>query len=463
MNASYDVEKHSLSPRTAGLVQKFMLVFGLPIVAVLMVAGSETAVNDRPVGETQPLELRKAGYGSQTYDEASRRASRKVAFHKARAAQAEGEWLRHEGLARSLHRRSQLTGSFDDLANAVEQTQRSLALAPEGSGPLLTWASISMSSHDLMQSEAALAALGKVAVPPKPEMASEIAALTGDLAYYSGDPARAARSYQEAEKIAPSAGTAIRLARLAKSRGEFQTAQRWFANGAKRASTATPRLVANLSLQIGAVDLARGEYEAAREWFEQANLTFPGHWLIAAHLAQSKALEGDLEIAIVDMRELANRTQSPDIMDSLANMLRAAGRREESREWIVRSSVIWNERLERLPEAAIGHALEHELAFGTPARALQLAQQNLAIRPYAEAYLLMAQAYRKAGKFRRAQAQIEQAKAAGLRSAALYATESEVLTVLGQMERARAARDDAKALNPRIFEPETGFIWFSHG
>lgn len=444
-------------------VQKVALALGLPVLAVLMVTGAESALSDRSVAESLPLELRKAGYGSPSYGEALDRASQRVAFHRQRVAQVEGQWLRHEGLARSLHRRSQLAGSFDDLADAAQQTQLGLALAPEGSGPLLTLASIAMSSHDLNESERALAAIDKIAVPPKPEMASEIAALKGDLAYYRGDLAAAALAYRKAEQIAPSAGIAIRLARLAKSRGEYDAAQRWFAKGGERASSATPLLIANLGLQIGAVELARGRYEAALERFEKADRVFQGHWLIEAHLAQSKALEGDLDGAITDMRRLAERTQSPDLMDSLAHMLRASGREAGSREWIARSAAIWDRRMERLPEAAIGHALEHELAFGSPERAVELARRNLAIRPYGGAHLLMAQAFRKAGEFDRAFEHIEAAKAAELRSAALYAAESEILTVLGELDLARAAREEAKALNPRIFAPETAFIWFSHG
>jgi len=328
---------------------------------------------------------------------------------------------------------------------------------------MLTRASVAMSSHDLVQSEIALNALQSVAVPPEPELASEIIALRGDLAFYRGDPAGAARAYRAADALAPSAGTAIRLARLEKSRGEFDSAQTWLLKGARRGSTITPEFIAGIGLQIGAIDLARGDYAAAQIRFTEVNDVFPGHWLIEAHLAQSKALAGDLDGAIALLRELATRTQSPDLADSLANMLRAAGREEESREWIERSAAIWDARMARLPEAAVGHALEHELAFGSPDRSVELAQQNLVIRPWGGAHLLMAQAYRKAGEFELAQTHIEKAKSVGIHSAALYAAESEILTVLGQLARAKSARARAKALNPRIFDPETAFIWFSHG
>lgn len=446
-----------------GSIRSFALILGLPIFAVALVTGTEAFFGNPEGNRAEATELGEPGYGPDTYEEVLNRASLSVAFNLEKVSKGEDEWVRREGLARSFLRRSQLTGDFDDLARAVDETRLGMDLAPQGSGPMLTWATVAMSTHDLAGSQAALTALDSVAVAPLAPERSEMTALRGDIAFYRGDLATADTAYRAAEELAPGAGTGIRFARLAKARGDFATAARWLTRSSGGDSVATPHMIAMLGLQLGAIELARGEYAAARKHFQRADQTLPGYWLVEAHLAQSKAVQGDLDGAIDDLHALATRTQSPDIMDALANLLRAAGRVEESRNWSDRAGTIWDDRMKRLPEAAIGHALEHELAFGSSGRAVELGKRNLAIRPYGEAHLLLAQAYMMAGEFERARAHVESAKATGWRSAPLFAIESEVLTVLGDLDRAATARELALGLNPRIFDPETALIWFSHG
>lgn len=443
--------------------RNWALVLGVPFLAVAILTVGEALLGDGPEHGAVAAQPLASGYGPSTYAEALARATRTVDLGLERVANGEAQWLRHESLARGLLLRSRLTGDFSDLAAAVEATLSALDLAPSGSGPLLTWATIGMSSHRLADTEAALAGLDEVVVSPTRPEQSEIAALRGDLAFYRGNMGRAEQAYLQSIRLEESSGTSIRLARLAKARAEYDEADRWLIKSLAAAGAPTPQMVAQVAMHRGGLELARGDHDGARQHFENAESQFRGYWLAAAHLAQAKALDGDLTGAITDLRALARETRSPEIMDALAMYLRADGKYPESDKWITQSRELWHERLARLPEAAIGHALEHELAFGDPARAVELAKQNLAIRPYGEADLLMAQALKKAGDFKRAQFHIEQAKANGWVSAPLFAVESEVLSVLGKINQANAARDRALAINPRIFDPVTGLVWFSHG
>lgn len=451
-------EPKRLSPR-----RKWALVLGAPLLAVLILTGGEALVGDGPERGAVAAQPLASGYGPSTYAEALARANRAVDLGLERVANDEAQWLRHESLARGLFLRSRLNGDFSDLAAAVDAVHSALDLAPTSSGPFLSWATIGMSSHRLADTEAALARLDKVAVSPTLPEQSEIAALRGDLAFYRGDMGRAEGAYLRSIRLEESSGASIRMARLAKARADYDEADRWLIRSIASGGAPTPQMVAQVAMHRGGIELARGDHDAARKHFQTADSQWRGYWLAEAHLAQARALDGDLTGAITQLRALARKSNSPEIMDALAMYLRADGKYPESDKWISLSRGLWRERLARLPEAAIGHALEHELAFGDPGRAVDLAKQNLAIRPYGEADLLMAQAFKKAGDFKRARLHINRAKAKGWVSAPLYAVESEVLSVLGKIDQANAARDRALAINPRIFDPETGLVWFSHG
>jgi tetratricopeptide (TPR) repeat protein len=216
-------------------------------------------------------------------------------------------------------------------------------------------------------------------------------------------------------------------------------------------------------MQIGAVEQARGRDREAAEWFAAADRQFPGFWLFEAHRAQSRAIGGDLAGGIADLRRIAERSPSAEVMDTLAVLLRAQGQAAESREWAARAKAEWDRRLKLAPEAAYGHALEHELVFGTPERAVELARANLAARPFGESRVLLATALVNVGQDRAALAELARAEDSGWRSAPLYALRARILELAGRTDLAEQARAAAIALNPRIFAPETTLVWLSHG
>lgn len=436
----------------------------LPLLAVATVSAMESFVRAQASAQApEASPAMRLGFGPQTYALALERADQDVLLGRERVAFAQGEWLRRESHALGLLRRAQLTGEFPDIVAALAETRNAMALAPDGGGPLLTWATIAMSTHVLSEAETALAMLDNVAVPPSAAEFSEIAALRGDLAFYRGDMRAAAIAYAKADNLARSPGTAIRIARLAKARGDQETARAWFMISLRGTEPPTPQLAALVQLQLGGLELARGEYAAARSRFVAANLVFPGQWVAQAHLAQAKALDGDLTGAILEMRALAERTNQPDVMDALALLLRADGRAAESSAWAERSGALWAARLQILPEAALGHAIEHELAFGEPERAVALARRNLAARPFGEAHFLLAQALMQTGDFAGALGEVRDARKKGWRSASLFALESNLLSLTGKTREAEHSRKEALMHNPRIFDGEMSLIWFSHG
>jgi predicted Zn-dependent protease len=149
-------------------------------------------------------------------------------------------------------------------------------------------------------------------------------------------------------------------------------------------------------------------------------------------------------------------------MDALAGLYRTDGDGGNSRVWADRAAAGWARRLAMLPEAAVGHALEHELVLGSPAKALDLARRNFAARPYGDALVMLGWAQLANGQPEAAARTMTGLEASGWRTAQQYVVLSEALALLGRSDASQAARSTALAINPRSFDPATSLLWFGN-
>ena len=437
----------------------------VPVIAILLVAGLERTFGggSAPTQQVPIGQMPKIGYGPASFAAAMARSDQFVAIADERVRSGNGGWLWAESMAQARITRFRLTGNYDDLAAAGTALAAGRADAPERSGPLMSEAAWAMMTHRLDRTAERLAMFERAAIPPDSLDETEVAGMRGDIAFYRGDMATAAREYTAGEALSGAQGMAFHRAVMAKARGDFDAAILQFRRSAETKKGTAPFGAATMAMQIGGVELARGNHAVANRWFHAADRTFPGFWLIEAHLAQARAIDGDLPGAIDAMRGVAMRSGSAEAMDALAMLLRAQGIGGESRLWAARADVLWRKRLSQLPEAAYGHALEHELVFGTPEHALDLATRNLAARPNGESRLMMASALLMNGRTAPALEQLALAERSGWRSGPLYALRAQAFELSGKTSDAEVARRQAQTLNPHIFEPVTTLVWFSHG
>ena len=455
------VAMNAVRQRSAGALSLVRLAL-LALFALGLVIAAEAYFTNRRDGADDIVDdLRRPAFGPRNYTAAVADSTARIAAKQELSDMFPGDWLRSEALAYTYHDRFRLTGDYADLAQATRVIASGRAEAVAPAGPIEADAEIAMAGHRLGPAEEALADFSKSVVLETGERAAA-AALAGDIAFYRGDMAGAERHYAAAKAVEP-AGLVLRAAILDKARGRYDAAIADLRASLAERRRPTPFAVATVALQIGAVELARGNAAVARRMFEQANSVFPGYWLTEAHLAQADAIDGHPAKAIAAMRRVALKSGSAEAMDALAMLLRTYGEPTESRVWAARAGAAWRRRLELAPDAAYSHAVEHELVFGTPARALDLARRNLASRPFGESRLLLANALVLNGLVDEALEQLETAQKSGWRSAPLHALRAEVLALKGRKEEAEAAREAAEALNPHIFAPETALVWFSHG
>ncbi|HEY8072472.1 MAG TPA: tetratricopeptide repeat protein [Labilithrix sp.] len=357
---------------------------------------------------------------------------------------APGSWSRRAKAAGIELSYAQLTGDYDTYAQADDSLKKAFAAArvsidDESLGPNLLKAQM---DYELHRNGAALDALRFV---DDPALDPEVTSLRGAIRFQLGDYEEGIALLRQSVAMDPSPGHAQRLAiALAKVGGEDE-ARAIFDETEKKASS--PRGLAWLAWQRGKIALERGRRDEARRQMGRALVYFPGFWQVEEQLAELDAEEGRTDAAIASYRALVAKTGDPEFMDALAELVPAEREALEAR-----SNAIYADRLVKLPEASYGHALEHFLKMvPDAARAVEIAEKNVALRPNGEARTRLAQAYLRVGRLEDARAAILGATESAWVSAESYATAVVILRALGD-DGADAMQKRALARNPHAMD-----------
>lgn len=403
----------------------------------------------------------KPWFGPRNQLELEQAAQVAVDGARARLATSPDEWLRQEVLARALVRRFRAIGSYEDLAEAEGLLDKGMAGAPFPAGPSLSRAEVSVLAHRLEAADKGLERFfAQVGEPDDGESAGAWS-LKGDIAFQRGDMKAARLAFTRAEEYDNNAAVALRQSMLALRTGDPDLARRRI-NAVLRAPKLSRYVKSQVSLQRVTIAYGTGDWKAAGEWARFADGFFPGNPLAMAHVAQHKALEGDVSGAVKQYEAVLAKAPLPEIMDALAFTLRLQGRGAESRAWADKAGALWAERYRLMPEAAAAHLVEHELALGDPAKALAVAKADAQARPHGASLILLARAQLLTGDARGALATLERAEKTGWQTAGLYLALADVHTALGDTDAAEDAREEALDLNPKAMDPAARYIWFGH-
>jgi tetratricopeptide (TPR) repeat protein len=435
-----------------------VVVVAVAFAVLLLIERRQSGAAEIDQGEQQPVAL--SGIAS-SYSGILAATDIAIANAEAQVAAANDQWLLHENVARSYLERARFSGNYGDYVAADAALTRAFAVAAPGTGPHLVRAQLDFRMHRLAEAERQLTLIEGYAIPSPPDERAEILAMRGDIAFYRGNLKAALQHYKEADRLSPGTAT-FRRAIYAMKTGDFERAEITFDQTEREARVLAPQLQAFIELQRGLLDLERGNWPSAENWFRKADRSFPGYWLTQAHLVQMWALRGKAEKAEQGYRKIIERSEQPEVMDALAALYRSQGDAEASREWAERSGAIWAKRLQQFPQAAYGHALEHELVLGNPATALALARKNMAARPYGESATMLGWALLANNRPAEARDVLERMGRTAWRSAQQYAALSQAYAMLGDIDRRDAARDAALTINPRTFDPAAPLIWFGN-
>ena len=375
-----------------------------------------------------------------------------------RAAAEPAVWSDQADLAELYLARARLTGSFDDYAAAGRAFDAAFKVSPHGGGPNLQRATWNFAVHRLGAIEPDLRAVEHYVIPDDAELASVIG-LQGDVLFYTGHYAEALQAYERSAARMPSLGADIRIANYWARMGDEAKADRFLDQAARKITGPQQQLKAYVELRRGMLDLDRGRWDQAQAHFERADDIFPGYWIVQQQLGSVRALKGAPDHAMAIFRRMAAADANPEAFDDIAGLYRAQGDFADAQAWAAKAGAAWDQRLALLPDAALGHTLDHLLAFGDPARALAVAQRNYALRPYGDSATGLAWAYMANHRPADALNAIGPTLKSGWYSAEPHIVASEAYALLGQGGRADVERKAALAVNPHSFDRNPGMTW----
>lgn len=385
-----------------------------------------------------------------------------LAVSQERLARAPDQWLGYEGLAMGHLIKAQMTGSFEHLKTASELIAKGMQFAPENGGPVVAASTINLSLHRYPEALRYLDKYDRFVVNQGAVEQAEVLGQKGEIAFYSGDYRAARDLYAKAYALDPSANTIFRQATWQKYLGEFDQAIALYEQGATKGRSRPPEMLAAYHLQIGALELQRGNWDLARDYFERADTLFPGHWLAQAHVAQMQAVSGERAQAKASYRRIIARTNSPDVMMALANVLEFEGSERAASELRGQAAQLFEQRLKVFPEAYSDHAADLAITLGDGARALELASTNYRARPFGDAAIALARAQVATGSPQAAITLLQKVIKSGWQSVEQHLVLSEAYAAIGNEAQSAKYRQMALARNPKALDPESTMLAFGN-
>lgn len=407
------------------------------------------------------MELQPA-FGPANFTAALAAVDSDLAVAKERVSRAPDQWLGYEGLAMGHLIKAQMTGSFEHLKASSELIAKGMQFAPEVGGPVVAASTINLSLHRYPEALRYLDRYDRFVVNQGAVEQAEVFGQKGEIAFYSGDYRAARDHYAKAYALDPSPNTIFRQATWQKYLGEFDRAIALYEQGAIKGRARTPEMLAAYYLQIGALELQRGNWDLARDYFERADTLFPGHWLAEAHVAQMQAVSGERAQAKANYRRIIARTNSPDVMMALANVLEFEGSARAASKLRGQAAQLFAQRLEVFPEAYSDHAADLANTIGDGDRALELASTNFRARPFGDAAIALARAQLATGNPQAAIALLQRVIKSGWRSVEQHLVLSEAYAAIGDDAQSAKYRQIALARNPKALAPESKMLAFGN-
>lgn len=347
--------------------------------------------------------------------------------------------------------RARLSGDYDDYAKAEEMIAKGFEAGTKaGFGPFMARARLNFTLHRLDRIDADFERQTRLPTQDGKEVYGRDL-FAANLAFQRGQYAKAEELFVSLVDRMPAMSALSGLALYRWKAAEFDEADTLYRRALEVYDGEETEPAAWIHLQLGLMDLDRGRYDEALAHYREGEALIEGYWLIEEHIAEILTLQGKSEEAKALYLAIVERTGNPEFMDALAELEQAAGHPAEADAWLAKANAKFEAQLSRFPEAAYGHALEHFLAHGDdPAKALDMARRNHALRPNADAKRMLAAALLAAGNTAEAKTVIEEALATPMRSADLHATAAAVYAAAGDAAKAEEQRAAARAINPKV-------------
>jgi tetratricopeptide (TPR) repeat protein len=320
-------------------------------------------------------------------------------------------------LAAILYRRASMTANFTELQTAERAIDDALRVAPTPDLFLLR-ANFNFKMHRLQRAKEDLAQLidGNTGEPVK--------TLAAQIAMQEGDYASARSAYHRLAERTRSWDSIASLAYYESVTGDPAAADRLYVQAEDELSAKEMRAYAWVEVQRGIIDFDHARYAAALVHYQRADRAYSGYWLVEEHLAEDLDRLGRTTESIALYQKIIDQTHNPEYVSALAAIV-ARTDRDAAKKLDAEAAQLYDAQFKLYPEATGGHLIRHLLSREdtAPSRLIDLAKQNADLRPNAEAKLLLAKSYWKAGRATDAQRLLAEVRQTPWRTPELVAFE----------------------------------------
>jgi tetratricopeptide (TPR) repeat protein len=374
-----------------------------------------------------------------------------IAFWKRRVERNPRDYLSRTQLASQCLRRARELHNTHDAFEADAQIDRVLQRVPADIPALLVKANARSFVHDFSGSrELARRVLGI------DRTHSTAIAVEADDSFELGDLRSAARGYRAlARRFGTTPEIGARLARLRHAQGNDAAALQLAQDAVNRAidNDYLPVDLSYFELLVAELQRGMGHYDAAAAAFEQALAQRPDYGGAIEGLGKVRAEQGRYDESERLWRRSGALIGTPDfhVLSALGDLQYARGHELEARRLWKRALVAVGSLTERERIGFLRDESRFRAARGLdPQRALQLARQDLRVRPDAFAYDTLAWAQFHTGDVAGAEASMHRALGAGVHDAGIWYHAAAINAAAGRDTSARQLLRRALDLNPEF-------------
>ena len=168
------------------------------------------------------------------------------------------------------------------------------------------------------------------AVPSLAETA-EAKGLEADLYFQEGQYEKAKAAYARIIEEESAWDNLARVAYFVASMGEYAGADDLYARAEDELTAKEMRSYAWLELQRGLLDMAQGRHDAALAHYHRADRAYSGDWLIAEHIAEAMAAQGNYQEAAKLYETLVARVPKPELRQALGELYTVMGNEDRAK------------------------------------------------------------------------------------------------------------------------------------
>lgn len=420
---------------------RFIVLF---IAALLLIAGSYgfaawRSAQTQPAAaqETVPL-ARSTAAQEKTTDEL-------IAFWQARYERDPRDYISLTHLAGAHISKARETGSVDGYQSADAALAQALTLNPDYTLALAYQSAVRMAQHRFSD---ALALAERVY--NSDNRAVQALAIMGDAQLELGQYDAAAAAYDTLQSKIDGPAVLGRQARLQWIMGDADGAIATMAAAAAAADDAqlSGESAAWYHARLGELYFHTGQLKEAAVAYETARAHFDPYYLALAGLGNVAAAEGDLETAVAYYEQVVTLTPQPLFLAQLGTLYQALGNDAAAQQQFDTIDVI------TALEAQAGVLINRQVALIDAnqdrqlARALEMAQHDIAARADVYGYDVLAWTLYKNGRYEAAAAAVEQALMYNTPEAMFHYHAGMIYTALDQPQQAVHHLQTALTLNP---------------